>query len=206
VHNKGIYPLIIVLCGVLAGCPSQTILHSTSQEQAFQQSYVGKTFYTATVLRPYEFRDAYLIDLTGTIAGAPVQTPRSSLTIPLGTPITVTALVNEYVMARIGGYYLPFRIMVHTKRGTFDTLAEELSLVLTESAPLQSARVPMRPFITRQEVTPGMSRREIFMSWGQPDKIISSPGASGFLEEWTYFDRQIRLYLSNGFMTNWQQY
>jgi len=206
VHNKGIYPLIIGLFCVLTGCRSQTILQSTSQEQAFQQRYVGKTFYTAMVLRPYEFTDAYLIDLTGTIAGAPVQTPRSSLTIPLGTPIEVTALANEHVIARIGEYSLPFRILVLTKLGTLDTLSEELSLLLAESAPLQSARLPMRPFITRQEVTPGMSRREVFMSWGQPDKIISSPGASGFLEEWTYFDRQIRLYLSNGFITNWQQY
>jgi hypothetical protein len=181
-------------------------LQSSSQEYTFQQRYIGKSFYTAMVLRPYELRDAYLIDLTGTIAEAAAQTPRSPLTIPLGTPITITALVDEHVMARVDGYSLPFRIMVHTKLGTLDTLAEELSLILTESAPLQSARLPMRPFITRQEVTLGMSRREVFMSWGQPDKLISVPGASGFLEEWIYFDRQMHLYLHNGFVTNWQQY
>ena len=43
------------------------------------------------------------------------------------------------------------------------------------------------------------------MSWGQPDKVISSPGGSGFLEEWINFDRRIHLFLHNGFITNWQQ-
>ena len=205
-HNRGVSHVVIVAFCIVMGCQSHIILQNASQEQAFQQQYVGKSFYTAMVLRPYELRDVYLIDLTDTIAEAAVQTPRAALTIPLGTPISVTALADEYVMARIGGYSRPFRIMVRTRQGTLDTLAEELSQLLTENAPIQSARLPMRPFITRQEVALGMSRREILMSWGQPDKIVSSPGASGFLEEWIYFDRQIHLYLSNGFITNWQQY
>jgi hypothetical protein len=181
------------------------ILNSTSEEIAFHARYVGKPFYTAIVLRPYERREAYLIDLTDTLAGAMTETPRSILVIPLGTPITITALHDEYILARIEGYG-PFQIMIRTRLGTLDAVAEELSLVLSETPPLQSARLAMRPFIVRQEVTTGMSRREVYMSWGQPDKVLSSPGASGFLEEWVYFERQIHLILSNGFVTNWQQY
>jgi hypothetical protein len=196
---------ILVLC-TLASCRTSTILNSASQENAFRERYIGKPFYTAIVLRPYERGDAYLIDLTGTLAEATEQTPRASLIIPLGTPITVTALSGEDIMARIGEYARPFRIMIHTRLGTLETVAEELSQVLSETPPLQSARMAMRPFIVRQEITTGMSRHEVYMSWGQPDKIISSPGASGFLEEWVYFERQVHLFLSNGYVTNWQQY
>jgi hypothetical protein len=97
-------------------------------------------------------------------------------------------------------------LLLRTKQGTVADVAEELRLVLSDTAPLQEARPAMRPFISRQEVTRGMSRREIYMSWGQPDKVMNSPGASGFLEEWVYFDRRIHLFLSNGFITNWQQF
>jgi hypothetical protein len=197
--------VMVVLCSLTA-CRTQTILYSAVQEEDFRARYVGKPFYTAMVLRPYEHGNAYLIDLPGTIAQAAVETPRATLTIPLGIPITVTAIVDDYILAHIDGYERPFRIQVDTRLGTLDAVAAELSVLLSETPPLQSARLAMRPFITRQEITAGMSRREVYMSWGQPDKMVSSPGASGFLEEWIYFDRQIHLYLRNGFITNWQQY
>jgi hypothetical protein len=85
-------------------------------------------------------------------------------------------------------------------------VAEELAQVLSETPPLQTARPEMRAFIARQEIARGMSRREVHMAWGQPDRVSSSPGASGFLEEWTYFDRRLHLFLTNGVVTNWQQY
>jgi hypothetical protein len=167
---------------------------------------MDKPFYTAIVLRPYERRDVYLIDLTDALAEATTETPRSLFVIPLGTPISITAFTEEHILARIEGYARPFQILIRTRQGTLEAVAEELALVLSETPPLQSARLAMRPFIVRQEVTTGMSRREVYMSWGQPDKVINSPGASGFLEEWVYFERQIHLILSNGFVTNWQQY
>ena len=197
--------LMFLLCG-LAACRSHTtILRSTLEDQAFHQRYVNKPFYTAMVLRPYDYGDAYLVDLTGEIAEAPYETPRASMTVPLGTPVTITGLDEQHVLARIDGHTRPFRLLLRTKQGTVSDVAEELRLVLSDTAPLQEARPAMRPFISRQEVTRGMSRREIYMSWGQPDKVISSPGGSGFLEEWIYFDRRIHLFLHNGFITNWQQ-
>ena len=51
-----------------------------------------------------------------------------------------------------------------------------------------------------------MSRQEVYMSWGQPDKVNASPGASGYLEEWVYFARRAHVFLENGFITNWQEY
>jgi hypothetical protein len=78
--------------------------------------------------------------------------------------------------------------------------------VLSATPPLQMVRPEMRAVIMRQEVARGMSRREVYMSWGPPDRVSNSPGASGFLEEWTYFDRRLHLFLTNGEVTNWQQY
>jgi hypothetical protein len=197
---------VFLLCG-LAACRSHTaILRSTSEEQAFHQRYINKPFYTAIVLRPYDYGDAYLVDLTGELADAPYETLRASIAIALGTPMTITGLDEQHVLAHIDGYTRPFRLLLRTKQGTVSDVAEELRFILSDTAPLQEARPAMRPFIARQEVTRGMSRREIYMSWGQPDKVISSPGASGFLEEWVYFDRRIHLFLSNGFITNWQQF
>jgi hypothetical protein len=196
---------MLLLCGLVA-CRSNTLLRSTSEERDFQQHYVNKPFYTAMVLRPYEYKDGYLIDLTGEIAEAAHETPRAAITIPLGTPVTITAIDSQHVVAHMGGHSRPFRFLLHTKRGTVSDIAEELQPALSDTPPLQAARPAMRPFISRQEVTHGMSRREIYMSWGQPDKATSSPGASGFLEEWIYFDRRMHLFLHNGFLTNWQHF
>jgi hypothetical protein len=198
--------LVLLLCGLAACRSPHAILRSTSEEQAFFQRYLNKPFYTAMVLRPYDYGDAYLIDLTGEIAEAPSETPRASVTVPLGTPVTITGLDEQHVLAHIDGQARPFRLLLHTKQGTVADVAGELRQILSETAPLQEARPAMRPFISRQEVTHGMSRREIYMSWGQPDRIMSSPGASGFLEEWIYFDHRIHLFLHNGFITNWQQF
>jgi hypothetical protein len=197
---------VLLLCSLTACRSHNTILRSTSEEQTFYQRYLNKSFYTAIVLRPYDYGDAYLIDLTGELADAPYETLRASVVVSLGTPVTITGLDAQHVLAHIDGYTRPFRLLLRTKQGTVAEVAEELRLVLSDTAPLQEARPAMQPFIARQEVTRGMSRREIHMSWGQPDKVISSPGASGFLEEWIYFDRRIHLFLSNGFITNWQQF
>jgi hypothetical protein len=199
------YLLVFLLCGLTA-CRSTTILRSAAEEYTFHQQYVNKPFYAAMVLRPYELGDAYLIDLTGEIAEAPYETPRAAITVPLGTPMTVTAIDHEHIVASVHGYVRPFRLLPRTKLGTVTDVAEELRLVLSETPPLQEARPAMRAFISREEVTRGMSRREVYMSWGQPDRMLTSPGASGFLEEWIYFDRRIHLFLNNGFITNWQQF
>ena len=204
--RSSVYLLIAsVLFGLIA-CRTQAVLRSASQENAFRAQYVGKPFYTGIVLRPYEHGGAYLIDLTGELADAASGTSRAPITVPLGTPLTLTAINGEHIVARVEGYTRPFRMLVRTKFGTLDTVAAELAFVLSETPPLQAARPSMRPFVTRQEVTRGMSQREVYMSWGQPDKVNSSPGASGVLEEWIYFDRRIHLFLQNGFVTNWQQF
>ena len=122
----------------------------------------------------------------------------------ISTSVTVTGIEAVHVLTRIDGYTQQFRILVQTIDGTTDDLGQELKLVLSKTPPLQQARPEMHPFITRQQVTRGMSRREVYMSWGRPDKVNSSPGASGYLEEWVYFNRQIHLYLKEGFVTNWQ--
>ena len=197
--------VVAVLCGLTA-CRTTAILRSGAQEDAFRKRYLGQPFYTAIVLRPYEYRKEYLIDLTGALAEAASEPPRATLTVPLGTPITLTAIDGTHILARIDGYPGGFRLLLQARRGTLAEVAEELALVLAEAPPLQGARPEMRAFITRQEIAPGMSRREVYMSWGQPDKVSNSPGASGFLEEWTYFDRRMHLFLTNGFVTNWQQY
>jgi len=64
----------------------------------------------------------------------------------------------------------------------------------------------MRAFVERQEVRRGMTRREVSMSWGIPDKINGVPGAAGTLEEWIYFGRRTHVFLDNGTVTNWQQF
>jgi hypothetical protein len=147
-----------------------------------------------------------MIDLTGGLAEAAVETPRAALVVPLGTPMSITAIDRKHILAQLEGYPGVFRMLLHTKQGTLADVAEELAQVLSETPPLQTARPEMRTFIARQEIARGMSRREVHMAWGQPDRVNSSPGASGFLEEWTYFDRRLHLFLTNGVVTNWQQY
>ena len=85
-------------------------------------------------------------------------------------------------------------------------LARELALILSKEPPLQSVRPDMQAIIERQEVTRGMTRREVSMSWGLPDKITSVPGSTGTIEAWIYFDRRAHVFLDNGTVTNWQQF
>jgi hypothetical protein len=110
------------------------------------------------------------------------------------------------VLAHINGVAKQFRILLKTKGGTAENVADELALILSKTPPLQNVRPEMRPFILRQEVTQGMSRQEVYMTWGQPDKVNSSPGSSGYIEEWIYFSRPAHLFLRDGFVTNWQAY
>lgn len=199
------YLTVFVLCGLTA-CRMGGILRSRSQEKAFQEQYVNKPFYTGMILRPYDHGDAYLVDLTGLLSETAYETARSGLVVPLGTPLTITGLDGHHVVARVQGYTRPFRLLVRTQFGSLGELSEELLLVLSATPPLPSTRPDMRPFIARQEMTRGMSRREVYMTWGRPDKVNSSPGSSGFVEEWIYFDRQMHLFLQDGYVTNWQHF
>jgi hypothetical protein len=197
-----------VAIGVLWGltaCRFGALLQSDAQEKAFYERYVGQAFYTAMVLRPYIHQEGYLIDLAGRIADEAFETPRAGFTVPLGTPITLTGIDRTFILARVNGYAEPFRILVVTEMGSLDEVVQELTLLLATEPPLPMVRPDMRPFVARQEVTRGMSRREVYMSWGQPDKKQVLPSATSVLEEWVYFDRRIHLYLEDGHVTNWQQ-
>jgi hypothetical protein len=198
--------LVSVLLWALMACQSTGILQGSRHEQAFRERYVQKPFYTAVFIHPYLYNEDYLIDLTGTVAELDTETPRAPVAVPLGSPITIVGLDDKYVLARIMGHPPLVRIRVQTQRGTFDDVAKELAIVLAKEPPLQSVRPEMRAFIERQEVTRGMSRREVSMSWGLPDKTISVPGSTGTIEEWTYFDRRAHVFLDNGTLTNWQQF
>jgi hypothetical protein len=198
--------LLGILLWSLMACQSTSILRGSSQEQAFRERYVQKPFYTAMFIHPYRYNEDYLIDLTGTIADLETETPRASVAIPLGSPITIVGLDDKYVLARITGYTRLFHISLQTQHGTLDDVAKELALVLSQEPPLLSVRPEMRAFVERQEVTRGMTRREVSMSWGLPDKITSVPGATGTIEEWTYFDRRAHVFLDNSTVTNWQQF
>ncbi len=201
-----VYLFIMCMCYGLTACQKSPMFRGRAQEEAFLKQYVGQTYYTAIVLRPFEIGDAYLIDLTGDIPDAVFELPRATAQVALGTPITITGIEASHVLARIEGYAQQFRILVQTKGGRTDDLAEELKLVLSKTPPLQQVRPRMRPFVSSQRVTRGMSRQEVHMSWGQPDKVNSSPGSSGYIEEWIYFNRPMHLYLKDGFVTNWQAY
>ena len=204
-RRKGVYLLVFVWLWVgLTACQKSPMFRGRAQEEAFLKQYVGQQFYTAIVLRPFELGEDYLVDLTGDIPEAVFELPRAPTPVPLGTTATITGIEALHVLAHIDGYTQQFRILAQTKGGTTDDLAQELKLVLSKTPPLQQARPEMHPFIIRQQVTRGMSRREVYMSWGRPDKVNSSPGASGYLEEWIYFKRQRHLYLKDGFVTNWQ--
>jgi hypothetical protein len=195
----------VLLCTLIA-CRMTSILQGSKQERAFRERYVDKPFYTAILIQPYRYNDEYLIDLTGKVAEIDTEVLRAPVVIPLGSPITLVGLDDRHILARIPGHAQFFRIRVHTQRGTLDDVAKELALVITQEPPLQFARPEMRPWVERQEVTPGMSRREVSMSWGLPDKINSAPGATGSIEEWIYFHKRVHLFFDNGFVTNWQQF
>ena len=203
-HKMG--GLIGGLLWLLMACQGTGILQGSSQERAFRERYVQKPFYTAVFIHPYRHNEDYLIDLTGTVAELDTETPRPPVAVPLGSPITIIGLEDKYVLARITGHMPLFYIRVQTQRGTLDDVAKELAVVLSKEPPLQFARPEMRAFIERQEVTRGMTRREVSMSWGIPDKITSVPGATGTIEEWSYFDRRAHVFLDNGTVTNWQQF
>ncbi len=198
--------LVSVLLWTLIACRGSSILQGGRHEQAFRERYVQKPFYTATLLHPYRYNEGYLIDLTGAMAELDTETLRAPVVVPLGSPITVVGLDDKYVLTRITGHTPLLRIRVQTQHGTFDDVAKELAIVLSKEPPLQSIRPEMRAFIERQEVTRGMTRREVSMSWGLPDKITSVPGATGTIEEWSYFDRRAHVFLDNGTVTNWQQF
>jgi hypothetical protein len=208
VKHKKIGGLLGVLLWTLMACQSTSILRGSSQEQAFWERYVQKPFYTAVFIHPYLYNEDYLIDLTGTVAELDTETPtlRAPVAIPLGSSITIVGLDNKYVLARIAGHIPLLRLRVQTQRGTIDDVAKELAIVLSKEPPLQSVRPEMRASIERQEVTRGMTRREVSMSWGLPDKTTSVPGATGTIEEWTYFDRRAHVFLDNSTVTNWQQF
>lgn len=202
----GLYVLTVCLCSGLTACQKSPLFKASSQEEMFLQQYVDQPYYTAMPLRPFELGDDYLIDLTGDIPVAVFELSRAAVQIPLGSRITITGIDALHVLARIDGYTKQFRLLLKTRGGRVEDIAQELKLVLSETAPLQKARPEMRPFILRQEVSRGMSRQEVYMSRGQPDKVNSSPGDSGYVEEWVYFNRPVHVYLRNGFVTNWQAY
>ena len=203
-HKMGF--LVGVLLCTLMACQSTGILQGSSQERAFRERYVDKPFYTAMLIQPYRYNEEYLIDLTGTVAEIDTETLRAPVVVPLGSPITIVGLDARHVLARLTGHPGVFRILVHTKSGTLDDVARELALVLSKEPPLQFVRPEMRAFVERQEVTRGMTRREVSMSWGLPDKINGIPGSAGTLEEWIYFDKRMHVFLDNGTVTNWQQF
>lgn len=196
----------VLLCTLLACRSTGIVLQGSSQEQAFRERYVQKPFYTAILIHPYRYNEEYLIDLTGTVAEIEAETLRAPVVVPLGTPITITGLDDKYVLARITGHTPLFRLLVHTRRGTLDDVAKELALVLSKEPPLQFVRPEMRAFVKGQEITRGMARREVYMSWGLPDKINGIPGSAGTIEEWIYFDKHVHVFLDNGMVTNWQQF
>ena len=203
-HKRGF--LVGVLLWILTACQSPGILQGSSQERAFRERYVQKPFYTAIALHPYRYNEEYLIDLTGTVAEIDAETPRAPVVVPLGSPMSIVGLDDKYVLARITGYTPLFRILVQTQRGTLDDVAKELALILSKEPPLQLVRPEMRASIERQEITRGMTRREVSMSWGLPDKINAVPGFAGRLEEWIYFAKRVHIFLDNGTVTNWQQF
>jgi len=206
VTKLSLYVFMICLGSGLTACQKSPLFRASSQEELFLQQYVNQSYYTAMPLRPFELGDDYLIDLTGDIPIAVFELPRAPEQVALGSRITITGIDALHVLTHIDGYTKQFRLLLNTRGGSAQDIAEELKLVLSKTPPLLKARPEMRPFILRQEVARGMSRQEVYMSWGQPDKVNSSPGGSGYVEEWIYFNRPVHVYLRNGFVTNWQAY
>lgn len=203
--RKHVYLVAACLLCCLTACRINAILRSAAQDQAFRERYVGKPFYAAMVIRPYNYGGEYLIDLRGRVAESDFEALRADFHVPLGSPLTITALDRNSLLARIEGFTQTFRILVTTEMSTVDEVAQELTLLLAEQPPLTLIRPAMRPFVARGEITRRMSRREVYMSWGQPDKMQILPSSSSVLEEWIYFDRRLHLFLENGYVTNWQQ-
>jgi len=198
--------LVGTLLILLTACQSSGILQGRSHERAFRERYLQRSFYTAMFIQPYRYNEDYLVDLAGKMSEAEADVPRAAVFVPVGTPITVVGLDERHILTRIDGHARLFRLLVDTKHGTIDAVAQELALVLAKEPPLLLVRSEMRPFIERQEVVRGMTRREVAMSWGLPDKMTSIPGGTGTLEEWIYFARRLHVFLENGVVTNWQQH
>ena len=201
------YPLLMVFSLLLgiSGCSSSGLFRNASHEQTFRNQYGQLQWYTAITLRPYAYPGGYLIDLTGTIAEEQFDTYRADMSIPFGSRIRLTDFTNDAILARIEGYPEEFRLLVSTQRGTADDVAKEVALILSSQPPLPAVRASMRNFVAQHKITRGMSWREVYMSWGQPDKAQVMPSSAGTLEEWVYFDKRMHLFLENGYVTNWQQ-
>ena len=201
------YPLLMVfsLLLVLSGCSSSGLFRSAAQEQTFREQFGQRQWYTAITLRPYAYPGGYLIDLTRTIAEEQFDTYRAATSIPLGSRIRLIDFANDAILARIEGYTEVFRILVSTQRGTADNLAKEVGILLSADPPLTAVRAAMRNFVARHQIARGMTWREVYMSWGYPDKAQVMPSSASTLEEWVYFDKRMHLFLENGYVTNWQQ-
>jgi hypothetical protein len=204
--SKPVSCLAIAMLCLLTACRIESIMRSASQEKAFRRQYVDRTWYTAIVIQPYVYGNDYLIDLTGQVAEIDTALLRASIAVPLGAPLHLIDITERHILARIDGYDRLFRILVHTQRGVVEDVAQELRLLIAATPPLEAVRPEIRPFIVRQELTQGMSQQEVYMSWGQPDKVYDSPGASGLIEQWVYYGRRSHLYLQNGILTNWQEF
>lgn len=203
----GKYPLPIVLSLLLGmfGCSSSGLFRSHSHEQTFREQFGQRQWYTAITLRPYAHPGGYLIDLTGTIAQEQFDTYRAANTIPFGSRIRLIDFANDAILARIEGYPEVFRVLLSTQRGTADDVASEVGVILSQDPPLPAVRAAMRDVVARHQIARGMSWREVYMSWGQPDKAQVMPSSASTLEEWVYFDKRMHLFLENGYVTNWQQ-
>jgi hypothetical protein len=197
--------MVLSLLLGITGCSSSGLFRNASHEQQFRNQYGQQQWYTAITLRPYAYPDGYLIDLTGTVAEEQFDTYRAASSIPFGSRIRLIDFTNDAILARIEGYPEVFRLLVSTQRGTADDVAKEVALILSSQPPLPTVRASMRDFVAQHKITRGMSWREVYMSWGQPDKAQVMPSSAGTLEEWVYFDKRLHLYLENGYVTNWQQ-
>lgn len=198
--------LIGVLLWMLSACQSPGIFQGGGQERAFRAHYINTPLYTAMLIQPYQYHNEYLIDLTGRVAESDPDLMRAPVVVPLGSPITLVGIEGRHILARIPGHARLFRILVQTQHGTSDEVAKELAVVVAPEPPWQRLRPELRAVVERQEVMRGMSRREVLMSWGLPDKITTVPGAAGTLEAWIYLYKRVHLFLDNGLVTNWQQF
>ncbi len=203
-RKYGLLMVFSLLLG-LSACSSSGLFRSASHEQRFRERFAQRQWYTAITLRPYAYPGGYLIDLTGTIAQEQFDTYRAATSIPFGSRIQLIDFANDAILARIEGYPKDFRILLSTQRGTSDDIANEVGILLSPDPPLPAVRAAMRDFVARHQIARGMSWREVYMSWGQPDKTQVMPSSSSTLEAWVYFDKGMHLFLENGYVTNWQQ-
>jgi len=196
--------VLSLLLGISA-CSASGLFRSASQEAMFRNQFGQREWYTAITLRPYAYPGGYLIDLTGTIVEEQFGTYRSAISIPFGSRIRLIDFANDAILAHIEGYSEVFRLLVSTQRGTADDVAKEVGLILSPEPPLSTVRASMRDLVAHHKIRRGMSWREVYMSWGQPDKAQVMPSSTATLEEWVYFDKRMHLFLENGYVTNWQQ-